>query len=411
VKLPAAPEAEQAAVGAMLLSRGAVEVGLDRCAPEDFVSPRLALIFGAMVDLYHAGSPIDPVTVHGRLAEIGHAEQVGGLAAVLRLQALTPASSSISAYTETVARYASARRAMFVGEALIEAGGKLDLDGVEALVDEAPARIAMPGPEVEAAEHVQSFLGGPEVEPEWLVRESLEVGDRLIVTGREGGGKSVWLRQLGWQMASGEHPFFGTRERRLRVLHVDCENSRAQVARGYRLLASKRPTDTEAPLWVLCRPQGLDLTARRDAAWLDGLVARHEAQVLVIGPLYKLHRPTDGQGSGEDVAAATALALDRLRAAYGCAILIEAHAPHAERKDFRPFGSSLWLRWPEFGFGLVPGTPGPDQRPVVSIEHWRGMRDDTRAWPTSLTRRDDPGTWPWAPGGVRPPQGIMGVVR
>lgn len=382
----------------MMLSRGAVEVALDRCAPEDFTNERLALVFGAAVDLYHAGLPIDVVTVTTRLAEIGHLDKVGGKQAVARIQAQTPASSSIVAYAEAVARYSAARRAMHVGDAITEAGARVDLEDVDRVLDAAPALISAPALSVEAALPIAEFLDIQETTEDWCVRGTLERGDRVIVTGEEGGGKSVWLRQLAWQIASGRHPFAGTPEPRRRVLHVDCENSPQQVARGYRMLLNVVPMiDAGLPLYVTCRPQGLDLTTRRDAAWLTALVAHHEADVLVIGPLYKLHRPAevDSGGSAEEVAALTARALDQIRAAYGTVMLIEAHAPHAERKDYRPFGSSLWRRWPEFGFGMKPAPPDELQRKVVTLERWRGPRDDTRQWPVTLTRmpRSDP--WPW----------------
>lgn len=404
MNLPAAPEAEAAAIGSMLLSRGAVETVMDRCLPEDFSNTKLCLVYGAMLDLYHAGAPIDPVTVTQRLAETGGEREVGGLHTVLRIQASTPASANAIAYAETVARYGASRRAMFVGQAITEAGGNADLDAVDDVLDSAHARIAPPAPVIEPATPVLEFLAEVETTASWLVRETLEVGDRMIVTGEEGGGKSVWLRQLAWQIASGLHPFLKTGEPRRRVLHVDCENSAPQVARGYRMLAGVRPTDADLPLFVTCRPQGLDLTTRRDAAWLSALVDLHEAEVLVIGPLYKLHRPAEeGERSGEGVAAATAAAFDRIRAAYGTAMLIEAHAPHAERKDYRPLGSSLWRRWPEFGFGMKPAAADEHGRPQVTIEKWRGPRDDTRLWPSALVRMDGAGTWPWVPLGVEVP--------
>jgi replicative DNA helicase len=339
-----------------------------------------------------------------RLAEISHLEKVGGKTAVLRIQAATPASSSITAYADTVARYAASRRAMAVGTAIIEAASSVDLGGVETVLERAPGLIGAPGPEVEPATQVTAFMAEQPIESEWVVRGTLERGDRVIVTGKEGGGKSVWLRQLGWQIALGRHPWGWAQHPRRRVLHVDCENSSLQVAKGYRMLAAVQPASADMPLWVTCRPQGLDLTSRRDAAWLSALVEYHRAEVLVIGPLYKLHRPAESGGGGaEEVAALTARALDAIRAAYGTVLLIEAHAPLADREksDYRPFGSSFWLRWPEFGFGLVPAAPDQNnQRRQVSIEHWRGMRDDTRAWPSALQRMDGAGTWPWAPLGV-----------
>lgn len=385
----------------MLLSRGAVETGLDICEAEDFTDERLAATFGAVSDLYHAGAPIDPVTVTRRLAEVGKLDRVGGQSAVLRIQAGTPASAHIEAYAETVARYAAARRAMAVGQEVMEAGAAADLDAVAEVLEAAHTRIAVPATAIDPAERIDAFLTAQPATYDWLVRGVLERQDRLILTGEEGQGKSVWLRQLAWQISAGIHPFWGTDEPRRKVLHVDLENTRPQTARGYQMLAQVRQVP-EQDLYVVCRTQGLDLTTRRDAAWLSAMVVHHQAELLVIGPLYKMHRPATGGMGGEDVAAATSRALDAIRAAYGTAILIEAHAPSGDgrvHENFRPFGSSLWLRWPEFGLGIKRGAPDEYQRKTMVIDRWRGDRDDTRAWPSSLTR-GIPGTWPWRPGGV-----------
>jgi len=69
-------------------------------------------------------------------------------------------------------------------------------------------------------------------------------------------------------------------------------------------------------------------------------------------------------------------------------LVMETHAPHGGNfgRDLRPFGSSVWLRWPEFGIGL---RKEDDDRYLV--EHWRGPRDK-RTWPTALQRRRE---WPW----------------
>jgi hypothetical protein len=90
--------------------------------------------------------------------------------------------------------------------------------------------------------------------------------------------------------------------------------------------------------------------------------------------------------------------LDQARTMADCALVIEAHAGHGElglKRSVRPVGSSLLLRWPEFGYGLAPvGEPKPGQRPMdVEVKPWRGGRDD-RDWPNFLTW-GDPHDWPW----------------
>jgi replicative DNA helicase len=82
--------------------------------------------------------------------------------------------------------------------------------------------------------------------------------------------------------------------------------------------------------------------------------------------------------------------LDDLRGRYGFALILEHHAPHGPAKDrqMRPFGSSLWLRWPEFGIAL---RRDPNDKTALNVGRWRGDRVKA-SWPDRLVRGK---TWPW----------------
>ena len=117
-----------------------------------------------------------------------------------------------------------------------------------------------------------------------------------------------------------------------------------------------------------------------------------QPSILVCGPLYRLHakNPND-----EEPARQVAQVLDRCRVAASCALVLEAHAGHQlggdGKRSVRPTGTSLWLRWPEFGYGIRPTDDfNPDTR-VVEFVPWRGDRDE-RDWPVRLKRG---GSWPW----------------
>jgi hypothetical protein len=233
----------------------------------------------------------------------------------------------------------------------------------------------------------------------WLVEGLLERRDRLIITGGEGGGKSTLLRQLAVQFAAGIHPFRFHPTTPIRVLQVDVENSAPQIRRAIEpmmAVASERPGWNADNLRIEVRTDGLDLTQRHDSRWLLERVASNRPDVLITGPIYKLHAedPND-----ELPARRVARVLDMIRDKYDCAIVLEAHAPHGQggaARSLRPFGSSLWLRWPEFGYGLkadreageINGHPA-----AVWFEAWRGARDQ-REWPARLSG-DGREFWPW----------------
>jgi len=252
----------------------------------------------------------------------------------------------------------------------------------------------------ELAPDLWEFIAVEDEPYNWIVPDLLERGDRLLFTGFEGLGKSMVTRQMAVAMAGGVHPFIHHRTiTPARVLVIDCENSERQGRRKYRQIADvtvKRDC-RPAPgmLRLIHKPEGIDLTRSDDQQWLMERVTAHKPDVLFIGPFYRLH---SADIKDEMAARKTVAVLDAARTAVDCALIIEAHAGHGEAgkgRSVRPVGSSLLLRWPEFGFGIAPcKDPKPGQPCMdVEIRHWRGARDQ-RQWPGYLTW-GDPGDWPW----------------
>ena len=251
------------------------------------------------------------------------------------------------------------------------------------------------------------FLEEPDTH-DWLIPGLLERSERIVLTGSEGLGKTVLCSQLATCMAGGVHPFtahpLGSGVRGIRVLVVDCENSAAQSRRRFRRMVgvvdhSRRtrglsPMDWSESMFIEIRPAGIDLLSGRDVAWLEHAISATAPDLLVLGPLYKLHHtnPSDETSARELV-----WVLDGLRERYGFALLTEAHAGNASDVNgdrlMRPIGSSLFRRWPEFGFGL---RKSPTQgAPEVDVVSWRGSREE-RDWPEQLVRAE---TLPWMPVG------------
>lgn len=274
-------------------------------------------------------------------------------------------------------------------------------------------------------ESVTGLLQEPD-QFDWLVPGLMERMERLVLTGGEGGGKSVLISQITCCLVGGLHPFtaavLGEGDRGLRVAVLDCENNRRQARRRYRRLVRDvdnarnanglKPADWEHNMFVEFRPEGVDLTRGPDLAWVESYIAAAAPDVFVIGPLYRLSsRDESDPGAVREIQHA----LDSIRVRHNCAIITEAHAGHAtdlngDRK-VRPSGSSLWLRWPEFGYGMRRAKHEGEvekfihdagqelkrinrERPiVVDIVPWRGSREE-RAWPDRLRYG---ATLPWEP--------------
>jgi 5S rRNA maturation endonuclease (ribonuclease M5) len=242
------------------------------------------------------------------------------------------------------------------------------------------------------APDLAEFLEGEDVF-NWLVPGLIERGERVMLTGYEGLGKSMTLRQISICVAAGLHPFKFTPIEPRRVLFIDCENTPNLVRRKMRPIRdqAERSGHPIKPgmMHVLMRPKGLDLTTEDDRAWLYERAVAHKPDLLVLGPLYRLHTkdPND-----ELVARTVSTAIDDARDVAQCAVILEAHSGHgsgATARSLRPTGSSLWLRSTDFGFGIRPLPNRPETE--VEFHTWRGPRDE-RAFPNELHRGQ---VWPW----------------
>jgi hypothetical protein len=238
---------------------------------------------------------------------------------------------------------------------------------------------------------VLDLLNDPAEEYDWIIDGLIERLDRVILTGKEGGGKSTLLRQIGIAVAAGLHPLTFLPIKPLRVLAVDCENSKRQLRREFAkamrpLTAAQQRAMAQFIVEVHTEGLVLDDLADRDGdrRWLEETIAAARPDLLLIGPLYKM---IQGDPADEPPSRELAKLLDRLRGRYGFAIALEAHTPH-DSNIKRPYGWSGWKRWPEFGLHL-------DE--LGALTRWRGDRDG-RAWPSGLVRGTKPTDWLWRPG-------------
>lgn len=216
--------------------------------------------------------------------------------------------------------------------------------------------------------------------------------DHLYLCGKEmiPTHNTVLMRQIGVCAAAGRHPFTLDACEPRRVLFVDCENplgimvkSLSSIVKPFR----RQGIDFGDRMWIQRYPQGLDLASSRDRLALHALCRTFRPDLLLVGPAYKLY--TGGAGAREeDLARQVTATLDGLREEFGFALVLEHHSPHGQAgfaRNVRPIGSSLWLRWPEFGFGLAKPDDGEQDVRTADVVAWRGSRDQ-RDWPSRLVQ-------------------------
>lgn len=372
VRPPHDLDAERALLGDLLVFTDHIAPAAALAPPGAFHSPMHARICAALIDLSRDDNgPVDPPSV-ALAADVPNSTLV---------TLMSVGTGAWRRHATRVATLAHLRNAWADGAELRSAAQAEDLAAVDAI----RARVAAEPTTVGRALAHQTLaaLLADDSEPEydWVIEGLLERTDRVLLTGPEGGGKSTLIRQMSVQAAAGIHPFTLAPIDPLRVLLIDLENSHRHVRRKVRSLDLACHKAAGDNLIITTHPAGLDLTDPTDAAAFDQLISATQPDLVAGGPVYKL---VGGDPTEEGPAKVAAMLLDRLRVRHGFALVLETHQPHGEggRRPERPYGASLWKRWPEFGLHLADNG---------AVRHWRGDRDE-RAWPAALQRG---GEWPW----------------
>ncbi len=134
-------EVEESLIGAMLLSRDAITAaGERRLNTSDFYKPAHGHVFEAIMALYGQGEPVDPVTIAEELRRVGLLDAIGGKAALVTLQANTPASANAGHYAGIVSELALMRRLIAVGGEIAEMG-YVSTDSVTDTLDRAESLV------------------------------------------------------------------------------------------------------------------------------------------------------------------------------------------------------------------------------------------------------------------------------
>lgn len=410
---------EQAALGLAILFPDKCGDAFLTIGPDDWYSPHNKDLAGVVTRMLRTGQSVDPVTVSGQLQAQGLTRFWDGY----KVYKLTELAHRPESASQIAARLRELSGRRHLANAALESVQRLqslsEIDGA-ADVRAATARLraACDKAEETAADretplprNMADFLSVENKSRQWLVPGLLERMDRTVITGAEGGGKSYLVSQIAASLACGVHPFggqvLGNGEHRVRVLVVDCENSDDQSRRRYSTIINRvagireshgfDPVDWSEQMFIDTKPAGIDLLSGRDVSWLEHSISALSPDLLVLGPLYKLHHRDPSE---ETSAREVAWVIDGLRERYGFGLLTEAHAGNSSdmqgNRVMRPIGSSLWRRWPEFGFGLrrAKDDPGKARAERVDVVAWRGAREE-RAWPETLHMAQI--GLPWAP--------------
>lgn len=383
-----------------------------------------SLLASMPLDLEHFHPRHQPILVALRAAVAAHGDEVESTQVVRELMArdkLTAVgggpyiaecieframASNVRYYCEAVEAATMRRRLRQVGTRLVQmADSASDTSGLLDAVSSQYTELAglldtgvSSEPPIHGLSAVGDFVTEDQEPYRWVIPGILEHQDRCVITAGEGVGKSVLSRQLALATAAGRHPFLPRYHiPPKRTLMVDLENPPSLIRRNLhhqvgRLTA--HGVQDEGRAWIWREPDGIDVRTTLGYRKLERVMEQTQPDLVCIGPVYKMSL---AHGDKYEVEAQEVQqAVDRLRHKYGCAFFMEHHSAKGMAGADRtgdPFGSSFWMRWPEFGLALKHDRDAEEN--VFTVGRFRRDRDE-RYWPNQLVKNAHP-LVPWAP--------------
>lgn len=380
-------DVERELLGSLVLDPKCIDDVTAIVTADDLFSPVHQAAFTTIVAMYRRGD--DPTDLRRLVADLHDQGTMIDPAEVVTW----PGTFRWRSAAERVAELRLRRSlAMVASVATDAAEGVPDIDAVRAALDAVvPANRDVPDTLEVSADLAESEI---ELAP-WVVPGLLRREDRAIIVGFEGDGKSTLLAQVSWCAASGLHPFTRRPAPPCAVLYIDLENRRHRIQQGYRPLVDlckQQGQFDRSRHFTWRRSNGIDIRGRRDQAELEAILRQLRPDLVCLGPLRKSYRRKAGEND-EASSLDVQWHFDQLVDRYGFALLIEHHAPHGDgvQRKARPFGSSTWLGWSEFGYGMTPEVKDGRKTGRYTLD---GFREDrtTAEWPDELHRGQ---TWPW----------------
>lgn len=242
---------------------------------------------------------------------------------------------------------------------------------------------------------LQEIMGLEVQHDRFTLPNMLRRNERLVLTGSEGGGKSVFVYQMLTGAAYGVDTFTLERTEPQRVLFLDVENNEFQARANLdKIVPALREIAPEIdPDWRSMKRRVVDLLASKDRADVIRRVVHYSPDILYMGTAYKL---TDVSDETHRSVRAIQSVVDRIRQEIDCTVIVEHHAGHGhmnDRNNMRPEGSSYWLRWPDFGYGMQPLATTSGKR-LMKLGAWRGDRATDRHFPKAVKQGS---VMPWDP--------------
>lgn len=134
-------EAEMSVLGAMMLSKEAINDVSEVLRGSDYYKPAHEIIHNVILELSGRDEPADPLTVSNELRRTGDLSRIGGAAYLHTLIATVPTAANAMYYAQIVRERAVLRRLVSAGTKIVQLGYAEDGGDVDQIVDQAQAEV------------------------------------------------------------------------------------------------------------------------------------------------------------------------------------------------------------------------------------------------------------------------------
>lgn len=133
-------EAEQAVLGAMMLSKEAITAAQEILHGDDFYRAAHRILFEVMTDLHNQNEAVDLVTVAEGLRKSDQLDKVGGIPFITQIVNTVPNGANVVFHAKIVKEKADLRRLITAADAIANSAYE-DADSVENIMDNAEKQI------------------------------------------------------------------------------------------------------------------------------------------------------------------------------------------------------------------------------------------------------------------------------
>ena len=138
--MPNSAEAEQAVLGAMIMSREAIQSASEILSQEDFYQQKFGLLYSTILELTNEGKPADIVTIQERLKTKDVPPEMSSLSFISQIARSVPTAANVRYYANIVREKAEKRRLISAAEN-IENLCYLDREELDKVLDSSEKQI------------------------------------------------------------------------------------------------------------------------------------------------------------------------------------------------------------------------------------------------------------------------------